>query len=266
MKDLQREILNQVAAGTITADEAAARLEALEANPPAGASPAATAEPPAVTPSPTAANARRVKVTSTLGSAEIVGDPSVALAVADGPHRARQDGDTMVIEQAPFEGGDTFAFGHGGESRRVIVNGLDWQRRKLTVRMNPDLPLFVSIQAGNVRVDGVHAAITSEVQAGNLRIADFRAPLNLVVQAGNVSADGRLEDGASKVRCEMGSVRIGLARGSSVKISARTTMGKIAIEGEGGVLGDGGRDVTVGSGTGSLDVDCTMGNVKVAVD
>lgn len=260
MKDLQREILSQVAAGTLTAEEAAARLDSLESNPPAPAAGAGSVQP---APAPVS-SARRVKVASTLGSTEIVGDPTVSLAVADGPHRARQDGDTLVIEQTPFDENDTFAFGHG-QSGRVVLNGLDWQRRRLVVRMNPDLPLFVNIQAGNVRVDGVHGPIGIEVQAGNCRVNDFRSPLDLVVQAGNVQADGLLDGGSSKVRCEMGSVKIGLARGSSVRISARTTMGRVAIDGEGGTLATGGKDVTIGSGAGTLDVDCTMGNVKVAV-
>src|SRR5579864_1237992 len=191
MKGLQREILSQVATGTITAEEAAARLEALEADSP----PAAAAQIPSPAPAPS--GARQVKVISQFGSAEVVGDPSVAFVIADGPHRARQDGDTMVIEHAPFDEDQTFAFSHG-DSRRVVINGLDWQRRRLTVRMNPDLPLTLSVQAGNVSVDGVHGPITGEVQAGNCKVADFRQPLNLVVQAGNVNAGGRLDGGASK--------------------------------------------------------------------
>src|SRR5258708_15664687 len=109
MKDLQREIINQVAAGTISAEEGAARLESLEA---------AEAGPPSA---PTHPGTRTVRVVSGIGSAEIVGDPSVAFAVADGPHRARQDGDTMVIEQGPIVG-DNFSFGRG--DRRVVINGM----------------------------------------------------------------------------------------------------------------------------------------------
>ena len=126
MQDLQREILNQVASGQISAAEGAARLEALAAGPPA--SPAvATALPPAT---PAAASARAVKVISLLGSASIVADPSVAVAIAEGPHRARTDGDTLVIEHAGLdEGNDTFTF--GGASR-VVVAGPDFQRRLLT--------------------------------------------------------------------------------------------------------------------------------------
>lgn len=266
MNDTRREILSQVAAGSMSAADGAARLESLETEtaPPESASTLPT--PPAV---PASTGLRQVKVTSQFGSTEIVGDPSVAYAVADGPHQARQDGDTMVIEHIPFdESNNGFSFGRG-DQRRIVIGGFDIQRRRLVVRMNPDLALIVNVQAGNVRVDGLHGPITGEVQAGNCTVDGFRGPLNLVVMAGNISANGRLESGASKVRCEMGSVKINLDNGSSVRITARTTMGKFAIEGERSqraVLGQSGRDVTVGSGAGTLDVECTMGNVKVYLD
>jgi hypothetical protein len=260
MNDLRREILTQVASGTITAEEGAARLESLE-----------TPAPPAPAPAPPAPGlkGRFVKVISQFGSAEIVGDPSVSFAVADGPHRARQEGDTMVIEHQPFDEDDTFAFGKGESRPRIALNGAAIARRNLTVRMNPDLALTADVQAGNVRVDGVHGPITSEVQAGNLKVSDFRGALNLVVQAGNVTAGGRLDSGTSKVRCEMGQVKINLEKGSSVRITAHTTMGKVAIEGEGAELAGAGRsarEVTIGSGAATLDINCTMGNVKVSAD
>jgi hypothetical protein len=265
MTDLRREILTQVAAGTLSAEDGAARLDSLEAGGPSAEPNRTQAAPPTL---PTGSTARQVKVVSQFGSAEIVGDPSVAFAVADGPHRARQEGDTMVIEHLPLDEDETFSFGQGG-SRRVVINGFAIQRRKLTVRMNPDLALVANVQAGNVRVDGVHGPITSEVQAGNCKVADFRGTLNLVVQAGNVAASGRLDSGTSKVRCEMGSVKINLEKGSSVRITAHTTLGKVAIEGESGErasVGQAGREVTIGSGAGTLDVECTMGSVKVSAE
>src|SRR6266851_1044806 len=239
MKDLQREIVNQVATGKITAEEGAARLESLESVETPGQ--ARTAEPAPVGAASSATGPRRVRVASAIGSAEIVGDPSVAYAVAEGPHSARQDGDTMVIEQGPLHETDHFSFGRG--DRRIFVN--DFGHRKLKVRMNPDLALTVQVNAGQLRIEGVHGAIT----------------------AGNLSASGRLERGASKVRCEMGNVTINLEKGSSVKVSARTTMGKVAVDsgsGEPVILGQSGKDVTVGSGVASLDIECTMGNVRVS--
>jgi hypothetical protein len=265
MQDLQREILSQVAAGTISAQEGASRLEALEGGPAPAATPQAAAQP-AATPSVSAT--RRVRVVANVGMIEIAGDPSVAFVTADGPHRARQEGDTMVIDHLPFGDDDNFTFG-GDSLRRIVRKGFDLQRRDLTVRMNPDLALVVSTKAGDVRVDGVHGPISAEVKAGNCTISDFRSAVNLVVQAGSLTATGRLDGGASKVRCQMGSVKINLEKGSSVRINARTTLGDVAIEGAGtlgAAAGSIGKVVTIGGGAGTLDLDCTMGDVRVVAD
>ena len=263
MKQLQREIVNQVAAGKITAEEGAARLQSLEE-----ADNGSQAEAPPALAAPVAgADTRRIKVVSQIGSTEIVGDPSVAYVVAEGPHTARQEGDTMVISHAPFEETDHFSFSRG--ERRMVVNGVDFNRRKLTVRMNPTLALNASVQAGSVRIDGVRGPIQGEVQAGNCQVSGFRGPLDFVIQMGNLSASGRLDAGDSKVRCEMGSVKINLEKGSSVRVHARSTLGKVSIEGESTDrvnLGQTGKEVTVGSGAGSLDVECTMGNVRVSAE
>jgi hypothetical protein len=266
MQALQREILSQVAAGTISAEEGASRLEALEAGPAPAAPAQAAAQAAAAPPVPAA---RRVKVVANIGMIEIAGDPSVAFVTADGPHRARQEGDTMVIDHLPFGDEDNFTFG-GDSLRHIVRKSFDLQRRDLTVRMNPDLALVVSTKAGDVRVEGVHGPISAEVKAGNCTISDFRSALNLVVQAGSLTATGRLDGGASKVRCQMGSVRINLEQGSSVRINARTTLGDVAIEGAGtlgtAAAGSVGKVVTIGGGAGTLDLDCTMGDVKVVAD
>jgi DUF4097 and DUF4098 domain-containing protein YvlB len=148
-----------------------------------------------------------------------------------------------------------------------LIDTMDISRRKLTVRMNPDLALTAQVNAGSLRIDGIHGPITGEILAGSCRISDFASPVDLSIQAGNLSASGLLAGGASKVRCEMGNVTINLDKGSSVKVTARTTLGKVAVDGTDGeqiILGQSGKEVTVGSGAGSLDIECTMGNVRVS--
>src|SRR6185312_239720 len=261
MKDMQREILNQVATGKITAAEGAARLESLDAT---------EAPDPAALPAPAetlarSGDTRRIKVISQIGSTEIVGDPTVDFAVAEGPHRARQDGDTMVIEQAGFDDSNTFTF--NSNDRRLVINGVDVSRRKLRVRVNPELPLTTTVNAGSLRIEGVRGPISGEILAGNCKIAGFSGPLDLTIQAGNLTAAGLLDNSTSKIRCEMGNVTMNLDRGSSCRVTARTTMGKVAIDVDGKepvVLGSSGKEVTIGSGRGSLDIDCTMGNVRVS--
>ncbi len=224
MKDLQREILSQVATGKISAEEGAARLEALE-------SPAEEA-PTSVAPAPTpTAGIREVRVRSRFGNAEIIGDASISGAVADGPHRARQEGDVLVIEQSPLTG-----------------------ETSLTAR----------VQAGNLRVKGLTGPIAADVQAGSCNVDGFGGPVTLSAMAGNIDAFGKLDGGKSSIRCQMGEVNLGLARGSSVRLRTRSTMGDVAIEGA-GVRKDRG-EILVGSGAGTLDLDTTFGSIKVNVE
>ncbi|HYM97102.1 MAG TPA: DUF4097 family beta strand repeat-containing protein [Candidatus Sulfotelmatobacter sp.] len=262
MKDLQREILSQVAAGKLSAEEGAARLEALESDPGPAAGHTSTQAAPAA-PAALAAGAavKRVRVVARLGNTEIVGDPNVSYAVAEGPHKARQEGDTMVIEQSPLDDDSAFVFIQPpGRLRipRVDVGG------KLIIRMNPSLPLAAKTQAGNLRISGMKTDVAAEVQAGNCDIVDFRGPLNLKVTAGNVTARGRLDGSSSAIRCQMGEVRVALDRTSNVRTRARTTMGEITFE---NVEPEGGSsEVTLGSGSGTLDCDCTMGSIRIAVE
>ncbi len=250
MQDPRREILRQVAAGQISAEEGAARLEALEGG---GAPAVQPPPPPAAVPS-----VRQVKVVSRLGNTEVIGDSSVDYAVADGPHRVRQDGDTMVIEQSSLTEG-TFEFIRRGAGSSRTPFG-----EKLTIRMNPALRLAARVQAGNVRIDGIHGALTAEVHAGSCVVSDFRGPINLAAVAGNIEASGRLDSGASSIRCDMGEVKVTLARDSSVRINARSTFGEIAVEGDG--FSSEGLPVKLGSGAGTLDIQCRMGSVRVEVE
>ena len=253
MKDLQREILSQVAAGTLSAEEGAARLEALETEPIA----------PPSRPAPTSdsrSGVKQVRVFARLGNTEIIGDSTVSYAVAEGPHRVRQEGETMIIEQSPLDGEAGFEFSR--PEGRIRIPSVDIGG-KLIVRMNPALALSAKTQAGNLQINGVKGAVTAEVQAGNCDIADFRGPMNLKVMAGNVSAKGRLDGGASAIRCQMGEVRVVLDRTSNVRIRARTTMGEISFE---NVESAGNREVTIGSGEGNLECDCTMGTIRVVVE
>ncbi len=248
MQDLQRAILNQVASGQISASEGAARLESLGVE-----APAATPPPPVM---PSAPAGRAVKVVTRFGGVSIVGDPSVDFAVAEGPHQARQDGDTIVIEHSLLGMDDSFTF---GGVRRAVV-GAD--RDELNVRMNPELALTATVQAGTLRIEGVHGAINGDVQAGNCSVRGFRGPINLAVQAGDLEANGLLDSGSSRCRCAMGSMRIELEQGSSVSISARSKLGQIEIDGA-TRPGRAGREVIVGDGKGLLDIECTLGDVTV---
>lgn len=254
MNDPKREILKQVASGRITAEEGAARLEALEA---ADVAPTASPAPAPVQP---AAGIREVRLIARLGNTEVIGDSTVASAVAEGSHRARQEGDVLLIDQSPLRDDSGFQFSLPGGLRRV--RGMSFGDT-LTVRMNPALALSAKVQAGNLRVSGLQSAISSEVQAGNCEIADFRGPLKLNVAAGSLHARGRVTSGESTIRCQMGEVNVALDASSSVRIKARSTMGDVVIEGKGAAAGN---EHVVGSGAGTLECECTMGTVRIVVE
>ena len=245
MQDRRREILQRVAAGELSPDEAAAMLEEAET----GGGVATTTLP--------GERAARVRVVRTAGWTEIIGDPGVQEAVAEGPHVARREGDTLVI---------------GGEEDTAELLGFrfSWRRgyhfqfgdvKPLRIRMNPNLPLEVEAQAGSLSVQGVKAPIRAEVQAGQTRIDGFAAPLELTAHAGSVRATGHLDHGSSRISCHAGSVRLRLDSTSSVKVTARTTLGSVTVDGR-----EDRGSWMIGEGQGALDVETTMGSVKVLVD
>lgn len=243
MTDAKREILNQVANGELTPEEAEARLSELDRSQSAVA--VSSGEP-----------ATKIRIVRLAGAAEIVGDPSVKEAVADGPHDVHREGGTLVIESRPSPG-DGYTFG-------PFSFGTDLHR-KLQVRMNPDLPLEAEIQAGSLRVTGLHDAIKADVQAGSARIDGFQKQLDITVQAGSVNAAGKLTWGASRVACDAGSVRVALDPASSVHIHAHTSIGRISLPGQQSRASIGGEhlDATIGGGDATLDIESSMGSVVV---
>jgi hypothetical protein len=232
----RREILSRVAAGTISPEEAATQLDSIR-----------TGEEPADS------GIRKVQIERQLGTLEIIGDPNVRDAVAEGPHQARIEGDVMIVSrQTTIEHGGFF-FGVTGFA------GAD----KLVVRMNPALALEFQMQAGSCRVRGVEGPIRADIQAGSATIDGFRGALNLSVQAGSVKASGRLDHDESRINCDAGSVSLNLEPGSSVRISARASMGKVELPGDSAINGGGVRAATVGDGDATLSIECHMGSVKV---
>ena len=255
----RRDILRRVAEGTLTPAEAAVLLSQLEA----GEAPAPTDR------------VKRVRISGQFGTARVVGDASVREAVAEGPHRARRDGDELVIEsESVDEMAAHFNFSRSDRPWRTFTRGA--KHIPLTVRMHPDLPLQVDLAAGTLSVRGVRGPILAEVSAGTVRIDEFESPIDVAVASGTVRATGVLDRGDSRVRCEAGTVRIHLERGSSVRVKARAGLGKVVLPEEGrererdrgprGWLVGGTREVVVGDGDGSLEVEASMGTVHVSAE
>jgi hypothetical protein len=240
-----RDILDAVAAGHLTPEAAAERLRERAGRDEATA-PSVTAE------------ITTLRVVCGLAEVRLVADPTVAGAVAHGPHEARTDGTTMTIGDSGDGKGFAFRAGRG-------FAGIGRRAGRLEIRANPDLDLEVELAAGELVVAGMHRAITATVTAGSLRLDDFRGPIDLTVKAGTVEGTGRLTDGDSTVSCKLGEVRLDLHPDSDVTISARARVGEIRLPdgpASGGIdLGD--HHYVFGRGTASLRVDTTAGSVQI---
>jgi hypothetical protein len=274
----RHEILTDVAEGRLSPEEAADLLDQPAGEQPGGEQPGGDRR----TGGEDAPALRRVRVVGTFRLARIIGDPAVREAVVEGPHAARRDGDTLVIE-SELEDDELpwFAFTHSsfrwrGWSRddeaALPFGGRPWNlgRRPapLTVRLHPDLALDVELTAGSLQVERVAGPLRVDVSAGSARIEVQGGPLEVSVAAGSVRVAGVLDRGASRIRCEAGSVRVDLAPESSVRVRARAELGRILLPEQAGapawVAGGGAREATVGAGAATLDVEATMGSVEVS--
>lgn len=250
-EDERRRILEDVAGGRTTPEQAAVLLEDVAEEPP-------REEPEAA--------ARRIRVEGSFHSLKIVGDRDVREAVAEGEHTVVREGDSLVIH-GEMSGLSGWAFlGHRG---RVDLTGIH-ARPTLQVRMNPELPLEVDLDAGGLSVTDVRGPIRAEVDAGGVRIDGFHAPIDVRVDAGGITLRGVLSNGGSRVQCDAGAVKLHLERGSSVRVRAQTSVGKIVLPGP-GVAGSsrhlgGTGEATVGEGAGTLDIEVSVGAVKVTAD
>ena len=245
-------ILRQVAAGELSPEKAAERLAEIRRG-----SAVAVAELPVA----------RVRVTGLVHPTRIVGDPEVRDAVVSGPHQATRDGDALVIRGMPLAGAAGWFSFHWPE--RTPFGAHDLPLRPIVVRMNPHLPLEVEMAAGLLTVQGIEAPIHADVQAGSAKLTGVTQPLDLKVTWGTVSVEGVLAQGTSRVRCDAGTVKVVLKPGSSVRVEARSTLGKITLPGDepglaaGWTMGGDVRQMTVGEGAGELQLEATTGAVWV---
>lgn len=135
--------------------------------------------------------------------------------------------------------------------------------------MRPDLPLEVELSAGTLRADGLTGPLRFDVRAGSARIEHVRGPIEAMVAAGSIRIEALLTEGASRIRCDAGSVRLHLEKGSSVLVRARPELSKLTLPGHGVVGGfsPGEREeVKIGDGTATLDIDANMSKITVTAD
>ncbi len=269
MTDERRSILEDVAEGRLSPEEAAERLDALRGTPGRQGPGRDTPPPPE--------GVKRVRITGVVGTLAVIGDSGVAGGSATGAHRARYEGDALVIEAGDEDSGGWFQEGPGGRSSRAswghgraygwggLSAGIGRWKTPLEVRMNPDLPLEVDLTAGSVVIRDLHAAVKLDVLAGNVRMVGVTGPLEVGVGSGTIGARAKVAQGQSRVRCELGNVNIHLESGSNVQVTGRAHVGKVSLPGRERGFGAGQVEDTaiVGTGEATLDVETSAGAITV---
>jgi hypothetical protein len=282
MDEERRRILTQVARGELDPSEAADRLAALDERYAKSGEPTqeasreerqSTWSPPPL--APAGDEVRRIRIEGQMLGVTVVGDPDVREAVAQGPHSAHRDGDTLVIASEVGEGFSFSPFGSGRRGRSMMIGGRS-VAESVNIRVNPNLPLDVELRAGTLTVKGVHAPIRADVAAGSAKLRDVTAPIDIEVSAGSVNVSGRITSGTSRIRCDAGAVNLKLDPSSSLRIRAESGLGKVRLPGyaaasahRGGSgspwnLLSGTQETVIGDGDGELDIEVNLGAVHVS--
>lgn len=313
MDDEQRAILNAVAEGRMTPEEAAEALGGPAEGEGAGAGPG-----PGVPEAAGEVPARELRIRAVARSVRVLGDPEVAEVAVEGVHEARREGDVLVVNaHRGGEGGfafvgphlDRFARRAMRERERAMRDwardrgrarareggrgwSWDWSREwpdrperpdcpdpsgwrdlrewhrfaePLVVRVNPELAVEAEMSAGSLSVSDLRGPLTVEVSAGSASLERVAGPLDVRAQAAAVRIRTRLDEGQSRVRCDAGNVSVALEPGSDVRVRASCELGRIRVHAaeEWQGKGMGSREIVIGQGRATLDVETTMGAVDV---
>lgn len=249
-----RDLLQRVAAGELSPEEGQRLLD--ETTP--AAPTLVPADGPAVA---------RVAVRGTGVRLTVVADPTVATAVADGPHRVERDGDRLVIRSG--SDGDGYQTTSGPASVMSWINSGLRGGTRLQVRVNPDLPLEIAVVAGSLTVSGPQAPLVVSVEAGAAKLTGGRGPLRMTTMTGSADVSWQFT-GESSIGVELGSAAIRVAAGSDAVVSADGSLSSIALRAPDGTTygtqtGSAIPAVTAGAGTGALAVAVRLGSAEVTV-
>jgi hypothetical protein len=252
-----KEVLDAVAAGVLTPDEAAKLLDQLKTGEGEGKG-AKQAEVPA-----TAAKPKRVRIRAVGRRVKIVGEPFVKTIAVDGPHVVRQEGDTLLISSEGEFGASLDGFTlTPPRSLRDVQQKLMDLGRELSIRVNPGLEIEAEITAGSISAERAPLLEQVRVTAGSARVRDVEGPIDVLVQAGSAQVEGRIVNGRSRLRVESGSLQLRLLQGSSVRIRPDAQLGRVQWEppAQPGKEND---EQVVGGGAARLDLEVVMGAATV---
>lgn len=291
-----RDILDSVAAGRITPQEASALLAARSAPATPGSDTATTATEPLTTaPSvddstavATAATApvadapaadapsassrtnepvvrpggsgpTRLRVRAVGRRVRIVGEPFLSTVAVEGPHVMRHEGDVLTIaSEGEFQATlDNFTL--RTPNLRDLQERFVDLTRELVIKVNPRLEVEIEVTAGSVSIERAPRVSHVRITAGSAKLRDVTGPLDLLVQGGSATVEGGISMGDSKLRVESGSLQVNLLVGTNATVTNDVQLGRLTWNGESG----GPAERIVGNGAAGLRIEAMMGAVNV---
>jgi hypothetical protein len=214
---------------------------------------------------PVPAGVQRVVVRAIGRRVRLVGEPAVTGVAVDGPHAIKREGDTLSINSdgemgVSIDGLSMLRTRSVGDLKSNVVGGL---AKELSIRVNPRIAVEVEVTAGTFSAERAPALSKVRVTAGSAKVSDVTGPIDLLVQAGSATLDAQLTKGKSRVRVESGSATVKLRRGSDVRVHSEAQLGRVTWT---GAVNGPSRDVEIGRGRASLDVEVLIGTAQIASD
>jgi len=214
---------------------------------------------------PVPSGVQRVTIRAIGRRVRLIGEPAIAGVAVDGPHLIKRDGDTLAISSegdmgVSLDGFSVLRTRSVGDLRSQVVGGI---AKELSVRVNPALRVEVEVTGGSVTAERLPNLTRVRVTAGMAKVADVDGPIDLLVQAGSANLDAQLTKGRSRVRVESGAANVKLRRGSDVKVHTEAQLGKVSWT---GAVNGHSKDVEIGRGRATLDVEVLVGTAQIASD
>jgi len=286
-----RDILDSVAAGRITAQEASTLL-AERSGPAAPAGDARTAVETAPTDTspivdddsvtgpvdipvadvpaastranepvarPAGSGPTRLRVRAVGRRVRIVGEPFLSTVAVEGPHVMRHEGDVLTVaSEGEFQATlDNFTL--RTPNLRDLQERFVDLTRELVIKVNPRLDVEIEVTAGSVSIERAPRVSHVRITAGSAKLRDVTGPLDLLVQGGSATVEGGISVGDSKLRVESGSLQVNLLVGTNATVSNDVQLGRLTWDGESG----GPVERVVGNGGAGLRIEGMMGAVNV---
>jgi len=248
-----RDLLDAVAAGEISPEEAARRLD----EDPAAPTVDAVHVPPAA-PTSLVVHAGGVKLT-------VVADPTVDTVVVDGPHALRREGTTIALDVPSGDGWRTTP--PPRLLRWVPAVWTGGRGEKVHVRVNPALATTVEATACAVEITGLRAALTLGGSASSVTVRDHEGALHGGMAMGSLAVVATVA-APSDLTCELGSLDVRLTSRSDVTVTATSELGEVKVAGPGHAFAETSTShetLVVGAGAHPFTLSVRLGSASVVV-